>query len=244
MTSFSAGDVNLTAVMAAETQVMKGYNALTLTHMSDTTVPAIAAGSAIEVNGVLVQSLTETAISGSPSDGVVYIYINGTTPTFTNTAPTWSDLKQGWYGTGGSANYRYVASCLKATASYTLKDVNTFNTASNVSNIVNLRTGLQHNSEYVAGYTLAGSPMFMTMLTGSLSGTSLSVNYPSGYTKTNTNILSLIVQMTSGSVPGDWLVATGLNIASLIYLRDTTIEIVSAAATISGGSYRLLIARF
>jgi hypothetical protein len=130
MTSFSAGDVNLTAVMAAENQVMKGYNALTLTHMSDTTVPAIAAGSAIEVNGVLIKSDTETAITGSPSDGVVYIYINGTTPTFTNTAPTWSDSKQGWYGTGGAANYRYVAGMWKATSAYSHKT----NIASTVGN--------------------------------------------------------------------------------------------------------------
>jgi hypothetical protein len=120
MTSFSAGDVNLTAMMAAENQLFKGYNALTLTEMNTTTVPAIAAGSAIEVNGVLVQSLTETAISGSPSDGVVYIYINGTTPTFTNTAPTWSDSKQGWYGTGGTANCRYhTVKCIKSGATYT-----------------------------------------------------------------------------------------------------------------------------
>jgi hypothetical protein len=78
--------------------------------MTDTTVPAIAAGSKIEVNGALFSSATETAITGSPSDGVVYIYIDPSGPSavFTNTAPTWSDSKQGWYGTGGAANCRYV----------------------------------------------------------------------------------------------------------------------------------------
>ena len=30
------------------------------------------------------------------------------TAQFTNTAPTWSDSKQGWYGTGGQSNYRYA----------------------------------------------------------------------------------------------------------------------------------------
>jgi hypothetical protein len=78
--------------------------------MTDTTVPAIAAGSKIEVNGALFTSATETAITGSPSDGAVYIYIDPSGPSavFTNTAPMWSDSKQGWYGTSGTANCRYV----------------------------------------------------------------------------------------------------------------------------------------
>jgi hypothetical protein len=122
-TTFSAGDVNLTALMNATNSIFTGYNALTLTHMNDTTEPAIAAGSKIEVNGALYQSETETAITGSPSDGVVYIYIDPSGPSavFTNTAPTWSDSKQGWYGTGGTANCRYVGRCYKNSTSYSNK---------------------------------------------------------------------------------------------------------------------------
>jgi hypothetical protein len=122
-TSFSPGDVNLTALMNATNSIFTGYNALTLTHMNDTTVPAIAAGSKIEVNGALFISATETAITGSPSDGVVYIYIDPSGPSavFTNTAPTWSDSKQGWYGTGGTANCRYVGNFWKSGTSYTNK---------------------------------------------------------------------------------------------------------------------------
>jgi hypothetical protein len=76
------------------------------------------------VNGALFSSATETAITGSPSNGVVYIYIDPSGPSavFTNTAPTWSDSKQGWYGTGGSANCRYVPITMtKSSSTYSKK---------------------------------------------------------------------------------------------------------------------------
>lgn len=90
----------------------RGYHQVTLTEMDTTTIPQVAAGSMVEVGGSLYEAGSAESISGSASSGINYIYlVPGTdivTPTWTTTAPTWSDAKQGWYGTGGSAGYRYI----------------------------------------------------------------------------------------------------------------------------------------
>lgn len=192
--NYGIGDVNFDNLMLTTDAQRIGYHSLTLTEFDTNTVPEIAAGSKIEVNGSLYEFDSNESISGSPSDGDVYIYLsetkgtasgattdatgyaigtttitlasagtgtiivgdrvtfagdtvkyvvmsgdsdvsNGGTITiaspglltaipssttaitvytgaveanFTNVAPTWSDSKQGWYGTGGSSNYRYV----------------------------------------------------------------------------------------------------------------------------------------
>lgn len=117
--TFSTSDVNLTNLMSTTDKL---YNvSLSLTNMNNTTVPAIAHVSTVEVNGALYQTDAETAISTTDpvtsttvADGTVYVMltpsVTGTTCTaaFTATAPTWSDTKQGWYGTGGFANCKYL----------------------------------------------------------------------------------------------------------------------------------------
>lgn len=114
-----------------------GHHRVTLTNYNNTSLPAVAIGSVVENNGTLFKFTTETAISGSPSDGTVYIYLVpsgdptlGTatvTPRFTNTAPTWSDSKQGWYGTSTTANYRYLEfKITKSSTSYSNKRVFTY----------------------------------------------------------------------------------------------------------------------
>jgi hypothetical protein len=70
------------------------------------------------VDGGLYPFSSETAISGSPSDGETYIkfVISGTDaiPTFTNTSPTWNDAKQGWY----DGTDRYLFRLWKNSSSY------------------------------------------------------------------------------------------------------------------------------
>lgn len=130
-TSFGAGDANATAFMTHLTAMTKGYNALSLTNMTNTTVPAIAAGSLIENNGALFRfdaeeaiSTTDPVTSSTVADGTVYIMLipsgSSITAAFTATAPTWSDSKQGWYGTTTYANNRYLpVKTVKASSSYT-----------------------------------------------------------------------------------------------------------------------------
>lgn len=110
--NYAIGDSNIESVMLTTDQIYKGQCQVTLTEMSTTTVPKIAAGSWIENNGTLFKFDSDETLTGSPLNGIVYIRIVPSTTTctaeMTNTAPTWSDSKQGWYGTGGAANYRYI----------------------------------------------------------------------------------------------------------------------------------------
>jgi hypothetical protein len=132
--NYSQVDSNILELQLTTDKAYKSQHTLTLTNYNNTTVPAIAAGSAIEVNGTLYKADTEEAISttdpvtsAAVADGTVYVCIvpGATTCTaaFTATAPTWSDSKQGWYGTGGQANYRYVNfMCTLSSGSYNYKN--------------------------------------------------------------------------------------------------------------------------
>jgi len=110
--NYSSIDSNITEMQLTEDASFVGMHQVSLTNYKTTTAPTIAAGSKVEVNGALYGFSSAETITGSPSDGVVYIFVipNGATCTaqYTNTAPTWSDAKQGWYGTGGAATYRYL----------------------------------------------------------------------------------------------------------------------------------------
>lgn len=124
-----------------------GYFQGSLTEWDTSTVPEIAAGTVFENNGALWEITTDTSIGGSPSDGKVYIYFDCDTPafTFTNTAPTWSDSKQGWYGTSGTVNYRYIPFIMtKATTNYTDKRVIIVN---NQTNRTTLEDGADADNE-------------------------------------------------------------------------------------------------
>lgn len=105
---YGVGDVNASSIMETLDTQRLGYHALTLTEFDTTTRPAVAAGSKIEINGAIFKFATESVISGTPADGIVYILLTvvGTsvTASFTAVAPTWSDSKQGWYD-GGNNRY-------------------------------------------------------------------------------------------------------------------------------------------
>lgn len=103
--------------MLTNNKLLIGHDRLTLSEMETTTVSAIEQGSIIEIGGALFLaesnesiSTTDPHTSSTVANGTVYIFINGTTGLayYTATAPTWDDDKQGWYGTAGYANYRYV----------------------------------------------------------------------------------------------------------------------------------------
>lgn len=125
--TYSQLDSDILAVQLTLDASRIGYHAVSLTNYDSTSESAIAAGSQIEVGGALYKFESEESITGSPSDGTVYIMIvpSGTTCTaeYTNTVPAWSDSKQGYYGTGASANYRYLEFALTKTGSTWEKDV-------------------------------------------------------------------------------------------------------------------------
>lgn len=115
---YSNSDVSIIDLMNTADASFIGTHQVSLTNYDNTSLPAIAIGSIVENNGALFKFEDETAISGSAVDGTNYILLVpsgdpalGTAtvvPTWSQTAPTWSDSKQGYYGTVGSANYRYL----------------------------------------------------------------------------------------------------------------------------------------
>lgn len=105
-------DTDILALQLTSDANFVGKHNISLTNYDTTGVPAIAAGSIVECNGALFEFTADEAVTGTPSNGTVYIQIIPSTTTctaaFTNTAPTWSDAKQGFYGTDAAANYRYL----------------------------------------------------------------------------------------------------------------------------------------
>lgn len=112
--NYSQIDTNILEVQLTLDATRIGLHTVSLTNYDNTSESAIAAGSIIEVGGAMYKFTGNETINDneSVSDGTVYVYIvpAGATCTaeYTNDAPTWSDSKQGWYGTGGTANYRYL----------------------------------------------------------------------------------------------------------------------------------------
>lgn len=124
--NYSQLDSNILEVQLTLDATRVGFHQVSLTNYDSTSESQIAAGSVIECAGALYKFDSNESMTGSPSDGTVYIRIvpglTTCTAEYTNTAPTWSDAYQGWYGTGGAATYRYLEFILyKSGSSYSHK---------------------------------------------------------------------------------------------------------------------------
>jgi hypothetical protein len=112
VSNFAIGDSNIQSVMLTLDKTFKGQHQVSLTNYDTTAESQVAAGSVIEIGGALYKFDSNESITGTPSDGTVYIMAvpsgDSVTCAYTNTAPTWSDSKQGWYGTGATVNNRYL----------------------------------------------------------------------------------------------------------------------------------------
>jgi hypothetical protein len=100
----------------------KGYIGLSLTNYSNSSLPAIASGSYVEISGALYGFSSDEAISGtatSSSTNYIYIQPSDITAHWTVTAPTWSTAKNGWYDAGETN--RYVGGCYYDGTNYTGK---------------------------------------------------------------------------------------------------------------------------
>jgi hypothetical protein len=124
VSDYGIGDTNFDNMMLTLDKVYKGKKSLTFTEINSREVPQIAAGSWADVNGALYKfdsnesiSTTDPVTSSTVASGIIYIVLipsgSSCTAAFTATAPTFSDSKQGWYGSGGLANYRYVGITFK-----------------------------------------------------------------------------------------------------------------------------------
>jgi len=131
VSNFALGDSNIQSVMLTLDKTFKGQHQVSLTNYSTTAESQVAAGSVIEIGGALYKFDSNESITGTPSDGTVYIMAvpagDSVTCAYTNTAPTWSDSKQGWYGTGATVNNRYMEFQLDKAGSDYIKYILTSN---------------------------------------------------------------------------------------------------------------------
>lgn len=113
-----------------------GFQAISLSNMTTSAATAITAGSKVEIASAFFNFTTDTTPSTTAwtaitTGNTAYITLtpSGTagsqilTASWSETAPEWSDSKQGWYLTAGST-IRYVGGCYKSgTSSYEHKFV-------------------------------------------------------------------------------------------------------------------------
>lgn len=79
-----------------------GKETLTITEYSSTAAPDVTAGSIFENGGAIFENTTDatpTGYAGLTNSTTFYLYYDesGGVFIFSNTAPVWSDAKQGWY---------------------------------------------------------------------------------------------------------------------------------------------------
>jgi len=111
--------MTLSQVTVYANQIAKqrlGYQAISLTNYDNDNEPQIAAGSKVEIGGALFEAVSNENISGwagisNSSDVYIKLIVSGATATaeFTDTPPTWSTSKQGWY----NGDDRYIGGLYK-----------------------------------------------------------------------------------------------------------------------------------
>jgi len=252
LNNYSSIDSNILEMQLTEDASFIGQHTVSLTNYKTTTIPQIAAGSKVEVSGALYGFSSAESIGGSASDGVNYIVIIPNTTTCTaewrQTAPTWSDAKQGYYGTGGSANYRYLNfKITKVGTSYTKQvyyyddnvvlnqaDITTANILTGVIDSLtvtgdtNLSSGKKIYYDGVGhfGYDITGQVMRYKNV--SVATNSSGMGYVAhGIANGKSNIIRNISGIT-GTVSD---IARGVINSSLITFNDTNIYITGSAAS-------------
>ena len=105
--NYSIGDNNFESVMLTLDQAFRNKH-----DCYSFSATALKAGSVIEINGSLYPVTQDVALPDMTSNKYL-MAVPTSAGTFTllatSTAPTWSDAKQGFYGTSTTANYKYIA---------------------------------------------------------------------------------------------------------------------------------------
>ena len=105
--NYSIGDNNFESVMLTLDQAFRNKH-----DCYSFSATALKAGSVIEINGSLYPVTQDVTLPDMTSNKYL-MAVPTSAGTFmllaTSTAPTWSDAKQGFYGTSTTANYKYIA---------------------------------------------------------------------------------------------------------------------------------------
>ena len=126
ISDYGLGTTKWSEMLTTIEKQRKGFISLSLTNYDNNSLPEISEGSYVEIAGALYGFTSNESIGGSATSSQKnYIMIDPSTITaeWTTTAPTWSDAKQGWYGTGDDAEKRYVGGCYYDGSDYTKKFV-------------------------------------------------------------------------------------------------------------------------
>ena len=115
LNDYAIGDVNFNTMMETLDKTFKGKNLITLSAYDTTAAPDVKVGSVFENNGSLfivdTSDITPTGYAGIANSTTFYLVYDESATAFiySSTAPTWSDILQGWY----VANDRYFFSMYK-----------------------------------------------------------------------------------------------------------------------------------
>ena len=104
--NYAIGDNNFESVMLTLDQAFRNKH-----DCYSFSATALKAGSVIEINGSLYPVTQDVTLPNMTSNKYL-MAVPSSSGTFTllatSTAPTWSDAKQGYYGTSTTANYKYI----------------------------------------------------------------------------------------------------------------------------------------
>jgi len=126
-----------------------GYIRCSLTEWDTGTVPQLAAGSKVELNGSYITFGSNESITGTPSSGYInYIYLDSAayTLSWSTTPPTWSDAKQGWY----NGSDRCLGGCYYDGTYYTNKWIYTSSIDARI-----LNTGVEFKTAITRYYAIS-----------------------------------------------------------------------------------------
>ncbi|MGD8305205.1 MAG: hypothetical protein PVF17_01000 [Ignavibacteria bacterium] len=103
---YSIGATSITLASAGTGDILTGDN---IRFAGDTNLYTVASGDADVSNGGTITLESPGLKQAIPSSATGINMVGGSiTASFTATPPTFSNTKQGWYGTGSQANYRYL----------------------------------------------------------------------------------------------------------------------------------------
>ena len=217
-----------------------GDNGVSLTEWAsgNTTIPEIASGSTLEINGAMCEYVSDTALTTTGiADGWCYIkhVVSGTTvtPTLTNTWGTWDTAKQGYYDGSGNryslfAMYRSGA----VTKIYTGKHIRDKMTVydDNENGVV-----VDKESDYFAGEKIKYRQYLTTL------GTGVSTNsFSHGVTNAYTNNRVVWVYITTFATTAQY--GPNSNLPDEWRVSDTTITIERSSTSVGLTNIRVTLA--
>lgn len=122
ISDYATGNDHWTELLSTIEKQRKGKMALSLTNYDNSSLPAIEAGSYLEINGALYGFTSEEAIGGSATtDNINYVMVDPTpvTAAWTLVTPTWAPNKNAWMDAGEAK--RYIGGCCFITPNYNHK---------------------------------------------------------------------------------------------------------------------------